>query len=175
MRLALAVLAAALVSGVPGAVLAQLPGASAPSTDPRLWVVDPEATIHAASGAVCLSRIEGFEPLMFMGPQAANLLGTCTYTDAGGAGNAGLRVRQYEPGFGETREIIVNDRALMEPDPAQGPPLFAARMAPVTTANGTKGGLLTITKTRNGYLIDCYAEGAMLADASAKIARFCGN
>jgi hypothetical protein len=164
-----------LVSGVGGACLAQNPAESPAAADPQLWTDAPEGRIHAASGAVCPSRVDGFEPLTFTGADTEAVLGSCAYTDASGAGNAGLRVRRYVPGAGESRDAISNDRALMEPDPVQGPPLFAVRMSPVTTSNGTKGGVLVITKTRNGYLIDCFAEGATLDDATEKIARFCGR
>lgn len=110
-----------------------------------------------------------------MDGDGANFLGSCAYSDPNGAGNAGIRVRRYTPGVGESRDAIANDRALMEPAAGQDAPLFAVRMSPVTTGNGTKGGILTITRARKGYLIDCYAEGANLDDASAKIARICGN
>ncbi len=124
---------------------------------------------------MCPNRIEGFEPLVFTGADTAALLGGCSYIDADGAGNAGIRVRKYVPGVGESRDAISNDRALMEPDPSQEAPLFAVRMSPFTTSNGTRGGVLVITKKRNGYLVDCYAEGVTLDDTTAKIARFCGN
>lgn len=124
---------------------------------------------------MCPNRIEGFEPLAFTGADAAALLGACSYIDADGAGNAGIRVRKYVPDVGESRDAIANDRLLMEPDPTREAPLFAVRMSPFTTSNGTKGGVLVITKKRNGYLVDCYAEGVTLDDTTAKIARFCGS
>lgn len=175
MRLALTVLASALVLGASGACLAQSSVESPVGADPKIWTETPQGRLHEASGALCPNRIEGFEPLMFTGADAAALLGACSYIDADGAGNAGIRVRKYAPGMGESRDAIANDRLLMEPDPTRDAPLFAVRMSPFTTSNGTKGGILVITKKRNGYLVDCFAEGVTLDDTSAKIARFCGN
>jgi hypothetical protein len=173
MRLAHAVLAAALVLGVPGVCLAQSPAESSGQTDPQSWTDMPGGRHHTASGTLCPNRVDGFEPLAFAGADAAALLGTCSYIDADGAGDAGLRVRKYVPGVGESRDAVSNDRMLMEPDPVQGPPMFAVRMSPVTTSNGTRGGILVITKARNGFLVDCFAEGATLDVATEKIARFC--
>lgn len=175
MRFVIAVLASAFVSGGVGVCLAQSSVESPVGADPQVWIETPEGRLHEASGALCLNRIEGFEPLAFTGADAVALLGACSYIDADGAGNAGIRVRKYVPGVGESRDAISNDRALMEPDPTVEAPLFAVRMSPVTTGNGTRGGVLVITKNRNGYLVDCYAEGVTLDDTSAKIARFCGN
>jgi hypothetical protein len=139
------------------------------------WTMSPEGNRHDGSGTNCTDDVAGFAPLEFMKGDGANLLGVCTYVDVTGTGDAGLRIRRYESGVGESRETIANDRALMEPDPVQGAPLFTVRMAPATTGDGKQGGRITITKVRNGYLVDCFAEGATLEIASGKIALICGN
>ncbi len=164
MRLALAVLTAALVSSSAERGLAQI---AAPS-DPQSWSMDTDAEVHDASGARCPLMVTGFALLEFQGASSDNLLGTCMYVSNSGNGDAGLNVRRYVPG----NEY---DRALMEPKTGQDAPMMAVQMAAVTTRDGTKGGRITITKARNGYLVDCYAEGANLEAASAKIALVCGN
>jgi len=171
MRFALVVLAAALLLGSGAAGYAQ--GSGDPSVtppDPTLWTVLPEGNRHVASGTFCPDEVEGFASLAFAFGNIPNLLGTCAYTASAGGGTAGVRVRRYAAGEGESQEAIDNDRSLMEPDNVQGAPLFAVRMTPAAT-----GGRLTITKTRNGYLIDCFAEGPSLEDAAAKVAAVCKN
>jgi hypothetical protein len=159
----------AFLCGQSQAVFAQ----NAEPSDPNRWTASPEGNRHEASGILCLDDIAGFAPLVFMEGDAANLLGACSYIDHTGTGDAGVRVRRYARGKGETQEAIDNDRALVEPDPARGAPLFTVRMAPATTGDGKRGGRVTITKMRNGYLVDCFAEGATLQVASAKLARVC--
>jgi hypothetical protein len=139
------------------------------------WTTPADGHAHAASGTQCPERVNGFDHLQFLGPTGPALLGSCTYVDDTGNGDAGIRVRRYVSGAGESQEAIDNDRALMEPNERQGAPMFAVRMDPVTTRDGTMGGRLTITKTRNGFLIDCFAEGLSLEIASAKLALICGN
>jgi hypothetical protein len=157
-------------------------GASAQSTeqnpgapDPGLWNMPSEGAIHEASGTRCLATVNGFSAMQFSGAAEPNILGACAYADDSGTGDAGVRVRRYVPGVGESGTEIENDRTLMEPDAATGAPLFTARMGPATLKDGKMGGRLTITKTRNGYLIDCFADGATLQVASGKIALICAN
>jgi hypothetical protein len=178
MRAALAVLAAALSMIIPMKALAQPAeqspaGATAPESG--LWSMPSEGAVHEASGTRCLASVNGFSTMQFTGAAEPNILGTCAYADESGTGDAGLRVRRYLPGVGESGAEIENDRTLMEPDPAAGAPLFMARMGPATLKDGKMGGRLTITKTRNGYLIDCFADGATLQIASGKIALICSN
>ena len=179
MRAALAVLAAALAMLIPldtaSAQSAAQNPAGAAASDPGVWSMPPEGAIHEASGTRCLATVSGFSTMQFSGAADPTILGVCTYADDSGTGDAGVRVRRYAPGVGESRETIENDRTLMEPDAAAGAPLFTARMGPATLKDGKLGGRLTITKTRNGYLIDCFAEGATLAIASGKIALICAN
>jgi len=134
----------------------------------------PDGTLHEASGTKCLASVTGFDRMEFSAA-ADPVLGTCVYIDDSGAGDAGVRVRRYIPGVGQSRSEIENDRTLMEPDPNIGAPLFTVRMGAATTRDGKMGGRLTITKVRNGYLVDCFAEGASLEVASAKMALICAN
>jgi len=143
--------------------------------DMSVWTMPPEGALHEASGTRCLATVSGFSAMQFAGAAEPDILGTCAYADDNGTGDAGVRVRRYLPGIGASRTEIENDRALMEPDAAAGAPLFTARMGPATLKDGKMGGRLTITKTRNGYLIDCFAEGATLPVASGKIAIICAN
>jgi hypothetical protein len=143
--------------------------------DPVQWTMSADGSRHEASGVNCAENVVGFGPLQFQDGDGANLLGACAYMDATGTGDAGLRVRRYAPGEGESREAISNDRQLMEPDPRTGAPLFTVRMTPATTRDGIMGGRVTITKVRNGYLVDCFAEGVTLQVASAKLVRVCSN
>ena len=173
MRLAVAVLTAALISLGAEHGFAQIAGDAA-SPDPQHWSTDPDAEVHDASGARCPLMVTGFALLQFQGPSTAKLLGSCTYISNSGNGDAGLSVRRYVPST-ESTEANEYDRALMEPKTGEDAPMMAVQMAAVTTRDGTKGGRITITKARNGYLVDCYAEGANLEAASAKIALICGN
>jgi hypothetical protein len=176
MRVSLAAFVGALALCTENMCFAQNSGGdSAIPSDPKQWTQSSEGNRHDASGTNCLDDVAGFAPLAFTGADMANLLGSCVYVDNSGTGNAGVRVRRYVPGEGESQESVANDRALMEPDPVQGAPLFTVRMAPVTTGDGKMGGRVTITKTRNGYLVDCFAEGATLAVASGKMASICSN
>jgi hypothetical protein len=147
-------------------------GGEAPN--PELWTMPPDGTLHEASGTKCLAEVKGFDRMEFSGA-ADPVLGTCIYIDDTGTGDAGVRVRRYLPGVGGSRTEIENDRTLMEPDPNIGAPLFTVRMGAATTRDGKMGGRLTITKVRNGYLVDCFAEGATLQVASAKMALICAN
>lgn len=133
-----------------------------------------EGAKHEASGTNCLAQVNGFQRMQFSGGVEPNVLGSCLYVDDTGTGDAGIRVRRYAPGIGESQTEIENDRALMEPDP-RGTPLFMARMGEATLRDGKMGGRLTITKVRNGYLVDCFAEGTTLQVASAKMALICSN
>ena len=173
MRMALAVLAAVLVFSGAGRGFAQNPG-DTPAADPGHWSMGSEAEVHDGSGAKCPLMVTGFAPLQFQGASSANLLGTCIYASDSGNGDAGLSVRRYVPST-ESKEANEYDRMLMEPKAGEDAPMMAVQMAAVTTRDGTKGGKITITKVRNGYLVDCYAEGANLEAASAKIALICGN
>jgi hypothetical protein len=181
MRKALGLIAAAALIYQIGASLAQgsddNPGAYPAAASPNAagWTMGAYGIQHEASSTVCPPHLSGFDRLTFVSPPGADMLGACVYVDDTGTGDAGMRVRRYLPGVGETREIIDNDHALMEPDPVQGAPLFTVRMAPVTTRDGKMSGRLTITKVRSGYLIDCFAEGISLQIATAKIALICGN
>ncbi len=168
MRYALAGLVLALLAAGKAESFAQEPASD-------LWTMTAEGNRHEASGANCLEDIPGFAPLAFMAGDGGNFLGLCSYIDATGTGNAGLRVRRYVAGQGESQEAIENDRALMEPSPGGSPPLFAVRMGRVALGDGKDGGRVTVTKVRNGFLVDCFAEGATLNDASAKIALVCAN
>jgi hypothetical protein len=173
MRLALAVLTAAVISFGTERGLAQIAGDAA-SPDPRHWSMDSDAEVHDASGAKCPLMVSGFALLQFQGASTADLLGSCTYVSNSGNGDAGLGVRRYVPST-ESKEANDYDRMLMEPKTGEDAPMMAVQMAAVTTRDGTKGGRITITKARNGYLVDCYAEGANLEAASAKIRLICGN
>ena len=150
------------------------PPSGDPAPDPEAWTMPPEGTRHVASGTLCRASVDGFARMEFSGPASPNVLGLCVYIDETGTGDAGIRVRRYLPGIGSSRDEIQNDRALMEPGP-EGAPLFAVRMDGAATRDGKNGGRVTITKVRNGFLVDCYGEGATLEVASAKLALVCGN
>lgn len=181
MRLAYARFAAVALFFAPNAGEAQPaddqvpPGATAaPAPDPVHWTEAAERTTHDASGTNCINDVPGFAPLSFMAADAANLLGACNYVDVTGTGDAGLRVRRYVRGEGESEEAIRNDRDLMEPG-RMGAPLFAVRMTGASLRAGKMGGRITITRATNGYLVDCFAEGETFEVASAKLASICGK
>lgn len=150
-------------------------GAPASSQSQDGWTTDSNGPAHALSETKCPRESDGFKTVRFSGPAEPNILGTCLYEDAMGTGDAGIRVRRYMAGVGETPEAIANDRMLMEPDPRNGAPLFTVRIAPLTFADGKRGARLTITKIRGGLLIDCYAEDADFGNATAKVAALCGK
>ncbi len=160
MQTAFAVFAVALAIIQTDAVSAQpvqenpADSASSATPDPKLWTMPPEGAMHAASGTRCLAQVSGFSAMQFTGAAEPNILGTCVYVDDTGTGDAGITVRRYLPGVGESWTEIENDRALIEPDPRQGAPLFMARMGPATLRDGKMGGRITITRLRNGYLVD---------------------
>jgi hypothetical protein len=139
------------------------------------WKMEAGTTFHEASTTKCPGTLAGLEALIFTGPAEPNVLGTCTYKDSAGGGDAGLQVRRYIRDVGESREAIQNDRALMEPRAGTSPPFMMVRFQPITTRDGKRGGRVVITKTRGGWLIDCFGEAESLEKASAKIGLFCGN
>ena len=173
-----AVAVAALLFGA-RAALAQVgsePSSSASQLPPPLgWSIAADSIVHEESTTRCTNDVAGFLPLRLSGPVEPNVLGTCHYEDPAGGGDVGIQVRRYMRGVGESRDAIVNDRMLMEPRPGSLTPGFAARMLPVKTRDGQMGGLVIITKVRNGFLVDCFAEGRGLEEASKKIALICGN
>jgi hypothetical protein len=161
-----------------GGALAQSPsngGAAAEEMAEAGWKMDSGAAVHDASTTRCPAEIPGFTALIFTGPAEPNILGTCTYKDSAGSGDAGLQVRKYVRDVGESRDAINNDRMLMEPRPGAEIPFMMVRFAPITTRDGNKGGRMVITKTRGGLLIDCFGEGESLEKASEKIGLFCAN
>jgi hypothetical protein len=161
-----------------GGALAQSPsngGAAAEEMAKAGWKMDSGAAIHEASTTRCPAELPGFTALIFTGPAEPNILGTCTYKDSAGTGDAGLQVRKYARGVGESRDAINNDRMLMEPRPGAEIPFMMVRMAPITTRDGKSGGRMVITKTRGGLLIDCFGEAESLEKASEKIGLFCAN
>lgn len=139
------------------------------------WKMDGAAAIHETSTTKCPAELPGFTALIFTGPAEPNILGTCTYKDSAGGGDAGIQVRKYVRDVGESRDAINNDRTLMEPRPGAEVPFMMVRLAPITTRDGKSGGRMVITKTRGGLLIDCFGEGESLENASAKIGLFCAN
>jgi len=139
------------------------------------WTVDQGQAIHQASTTKCPAELPGFNALIFTGPAEPNVLGTCTYKDSSGMGDAGIQVRKYMRDVGETRDAIVNDRTLMEPHPGADAPFMMVRIDPITTRDGKNGGRMVITKTRGGLLIDCFGEGESVEKVSAKIGLFCAN
>ena len=150
-------------------------GALAQSVESDGWTSDAAGFAHAESQTHCPADSDGFKPATLTRFVEPNILGTCLYEDAMGTGDAGVRVRRYMAGVGESEEAIRNDRMLMEPDPAHGAPLFTVRIVPLTFVDGKRGGRLTITKVRGGLLIDCYAEDADFGNATAKVAALCGK
>jgi hypothetical protein len=150
-------------------------GAAAQEMAKAGWTMDGGAAIHEASMTKCPAELPGLAALIFTGPVEPNILGTCTYKDGTGGGDAGMQVRKYMRDVGESRDAIVNDRTLMEPHPDAQAPFMAVRFSPITTRDGKKGGRMIITKTRGGLLIDCFGEGETLENASAKIGLFCAN
>jgi hypothetical protein len=176
MRLVARLLGIACLLAVSPSVVAQEiepPPAPSGPTLPDGWSLDGNRTVHEASATRCLHEISGFRPLRLAGPLQPNILGTCRYDDESGWGTAGMQVRRYMRDTGESRLAIENDRALMEPNGQS--PMMMVRFAPTTNKKGEMGGIVIITKTRNGLLIDCFAEGASLEDASKKIGLFCSN
>lgn len=142
---------------------------------PDGWTMDAIGFAHAESLTRCPFESDGFKRVRISGAQAPGVIGTCAYEDAMGTGDAGLRVRRYVPGAGDNAEAIDNDRALMEPDPVQGAPLFTVRIVPFAPGDAKKGARIIITKVRGGLLIDCYAEDADFGGATAKIAAVCNG
>ena len=142
---------------------------------PSGWSSTADGIMHDESGTRCVQELAGFQTLRLSGPVEPNILGTCHYDDPSGAGDIGLQVRRYLRDVGESRDAILNDRMLMEPRAGSQVPGFAARLLPLKTRDGQMGGLVIITKVRNGLLIDCFAEGHSLEEASKKIALVCGN
>ena len=139
------------------------------------WKMDGSIAIHQASTTRCPAALPGFSALIFTGPAEPNIVGTCTYKDSTGMGDAGMQVRKYMRDVGESRDAIVNDRTLMEPRPGDEIPFMMVRFSPITTRDGNRGGRVVITKTRGGLLIDCFGEGESLEKASEKIGLFCAN
>jgi hypothetical protein len=139
------------------------------------WKMEGGVAIHQASTTRCPAELPGLAALIFTGPAEPNILGTCTYKDSGGMGDAGMQVRKYVRDVGESREAIVNDRTLMEPRQGDVVPFMMVRFTPITTRDGQRGGRVVITKTRGGLLIDCFGEGESLEKASEKIGLFCSN
>lgn len=139
------------------------------------WKMESGAAIHEASTTRCPAELPGFTALIFTGPVEPNILGTCTYKDSAGGGDAGMQVRKYVRDVGESGDAINNDRTLMEPRPGAEIPFMMVRFSPITTRDGNRGGRIVITKTRGGLLIDCFGEGESLEKASEKIGLFCAN
>jgi hypothetical protein len=139
------------------------------------WKMDGGAAFHEASTTKCPAELPGFNALIFTGPAEPNILGTCTYKDSSGMGDAGIQVRKYMRDVGESRDAIINDRTLIEPRPGADVPFMMVRIQPITTRDGKSGGRMVITKTRGGLLIDCFGEGESIEKTSAKIGLFCGN
>lgn len=147
----------------------------APASGPEGWSFGDGGPAHAASGVRCPAQSDGFKPVALSGPAEPNILGICLYEDSLGTGDAGVRVRRYLPDVGETPEAIANDRLLMEPRPGAAAPLFTVRIEPFTAGDGKRSARVTITKTGNGLLIDCFADDADFGAATAKIAGVCGK
>jgi hypothetical protein len=139
------------------------------------WTMRSGEAFHEASTTKCPAALPGFEALIFTGPVEPNVLGTCTYRHVADGGDTGIQVRRYIRGVGESRDAIQNDRALMEPGRDAAIPFMMVRFTPITTRDGKRGGRVVITKTRGGFLIDCFGEAASLEKASEKIALFCSN
>ena len=171
-------LAAMLLLTFSGGAFAQSPSngsAAAEEMAKAGWKMDGGAALHDASTTRCPGELPGFSALIFTGPSEPNIVGTCTYKDSAGGGDAGMQVRKYVRDVGESRDAINNDRALMEPRPGADVPFMMVRLAPITTRDGKSGGRMVITKTRGGLLIDCFGEGESLEKVSAKIGLFCSN
>jgi hypothetical protein len=171
-------LAALLLLTFSGGAFAQSPSngsAAAEEMAKAGWSMDGGAAIHQASMTRCPAELPGFSALIFTGPAEPNILGTCTYKDTAGGGDAGIQVRKYVRDVGESRDAITNDRTLMEPGQGADVPFMMVRFAPITTRDGKQGGRMIITKTRGGLLIDCFGEGESLEKTSAKIGLFCSN
>jgi hypothetical protein len=150
-------------------------GAAAEEMSKAGWKMEGGSAIHDASITKCPAELPGFNALIFTGPSEPNILGTCTYKDNAGNGDAGIQVRKYMRDVGESRNAIINDRTLMEPRAGAEIPFMMVRLQPITTRDGKSGGRMVITKTRGGLLIDCFGEGESLEKASAKIGLFCAN
>jgi hypothetical protein len=136
------------------------------------WKMESGVALHAASTTKCPAMLPGFDALVFTGPSGPNILGTCTYKDAG---DTGIQVRRYIRDVGESRDAIVNDRTLMEPRPGEGVPFMMVRISEITTRDGKPGGRMVITKKRGEFLVDCFGEGDSMEKTSQKIGLFCGN
>ena len=139
------------------------------------WTMDAGVALHAASTTTCPAMLPGFNALIFTGPIDPNILGTCTYKDSADAGDTGIQVRRYMRDVGESRDAIVNDRALMEPRQGETAPFMMVRITEITTRDGKPGGRMVITKARGGFLVDCFGEGENLEKTSEKIGLFCGK
>ena len=148
------------------------PAQSAANQSPDGWTKDAGGGFaHVSSETKCPLESDGFKTLLFSGAAEPNIVGICHYADAMDTGDAGIRLRRYLAGVGESPEAIANDRMLIEPG-SNGPPLFTVRIAPLTV-NGKSGARLTITKVRGGLLVDCYAEDVDFNNATAKVAALC--
>jgi hypothetical protein len=167
-------LAGALLCAISASALAQ-PNNSATNdaTAKAGWKMDGGAALHDASMTACPATLPGLEALTFIGRAEPNIIGTCTYKDGAGGGDAGMQVRRYMRDVGESQDAIQNDRALMEPGPDA--PFMMVRFTPIMTRDGKRGGRVVITKTRGGLLIDCFGEAESLEKASEKIGLFCKN
>jgi len=161
-----------------GGAFAQLPSngsAAAEEMAKAGWTTDSGAAIHGASTTKCPAELPGFAALIFTGPVGPNILGTCTYKDSTGSGDAGIQVRKYARDVGESTDAIANDRTLMEPRPGAEVPFMMVRIDQITTRDGKNGGRLVISKTRGGLLIDCFGEGESLEKAGEKVGLFCAK
>ena len=139
------------------------------------WTSDSAGHAHALSETKCPLESDAFKQVRFSGAAEPNIIGTCLYEDAMGTGDAGITVRRYMQGVGDSPDAIANDRLLMEPNPTRGAPLFTVRIDPVMFDDGKRGARMTITKMRGGLLIDCFAVDADFANAGAKIAALCAK
>jgi hypothetical protein len=139
------------------------------------WTITAGVARHEASTTQCPALLPGFDALILTGPRDPNVIGTCTYKQAGGEGDTGIEVRRYIRDVGESQDAIDNDRTLMEPRANESAPFMMVRIQPIVTRDGKQGGRMVITKARGGFLVDCFGEAASLEKASEKIRLFCAN
>jgi len=171
-----AVLLLVCVDGALAQSASDSPGSAAAQAMTKAgWKMESGMALHAASTTRCPAMLPGFDTLIFTGPAEPNILGTCTYKDNADGGDTGMQVRRYMRDVGESRDAIVNDRALMEPRAGANVPFMMVRFTEITTRDGKPGGRMVITKAKGGFLVDCFGEGESLEKVSQKIGLFCAN
>ena len=108
------VIAAAMLFGLAGSAIAQVPPAAAL---PDGWTQTNDGSFsQVQSGVVCAKTLGAYNFVRLDAGASANELGTCIYS--GGDVRVGkIRVRRFVDGVGETPLAIQNDRVLMGVEP----------------------------------------------------------